>query len=138
MADAFDKFKSSLNRGIATISVKTSSSLEKSKLRTHIDSLKSDIQKLYFEIGETAYNKWLNADPDCTALERMFEEIKTKQQTISELSDELNSIDERDNQILGTKTEKPAANSNVFCPSCGASYDAPVKFCRSCGFKMQE
>lgn len=138
MADAFDKLKSSLNRGITTISVKTSSSLEKSKLRTHIDSLKNDIQKLYYEIGETSYNKWLNADPDCTALELLFEQIQSKQKSIAELSEELNAIDVRDSQILGTKTEKPASAPAITCPSCGAQYDVPVKFCRSCGFKMQE
>lgn len=138
MADAFDKLKSSFNRGITTISVKTSSSLEKTKLKTHIDSLKTEIQKLYSVIGETAYNKWLNEDSDNAPLERMYEDIRAKQKLISDLSDELNAIDERDNQILGTKTEKPAGAPTITCPSCGAGYDAPVKFCRSCGFKMGE
>lgn len=137
MADTFDKLKSSLNRGITAISVKTSSSLEKSKLKTDIDSLKAEIQKLYCQIGETAYGKWLSADPDCSALEQLFEEVRSRQKTISELSETLNSIDERDSQILGAKTEKPAAPA-VTCPGCGASYDSPVKFCRSCGCKMPE
>ena len=137
MADALDKLKSSWNRGIATISVKTASSLEKAKLKTHIESLKSDIQKLYFEAGEMSYNKWLNADPDCTNLERIFEDIKSKQKQITELSEELNSIDDRDSQILGTEVEK-TPTANVVCPNCGAGYENPVKFCRSCGFRMQE
>lgn len=138
MADnAFSKFKSSVNRGIATISVKTSSSLEKSKLKTHMDSLKNEIQKQYFEIGEMAYNLWLNKDPDNSALIAKFEDIKAKQTTITELSAQLESIDERDNQILGTKTEKPVA-AGYTCPQCGAGYETPVRFCRSCGFKMGE
>lgn len=37
--DAFEKFKKSVNRGITTISIKTSSSLEKSKIKLHMDSL---------------------------------------------------------------------------------------------------
>lgn len=137
MADAFDKLRSSINRGITTISVKTSSSLEKTKHKTHIESLKNDIRKLYSEVGEMAYNKWVNSDPDCASLERLFEEIQSKQKSIADLSEELNSIDERDNQILGNKTEK-APTAKVICPSCGAGYENPVKFCRSCGFKMQE
>ncbi len=135
--NAFDKFKSSINRGITTISVKTSSSLEKSKLKTHIDSLKNEILKQYFEIGELAYNMWLNHETDNSALLRMFEDVKAKQATITELDAQLNSIDERDDQILGTKTEKPVA-AGFTCPSCGAGYDTPVRFCRSCGFKMGE
>ncbi len=138
MADnAFGKFKTSINRGITTISVKTSSSLEKSKLKTHMDSLKNEIQKEYFEIGEMAYNLWLNKDPDNTGLIAKFEDIKAKQATITELSTQLGSIDDRDSQILGTKTEKPVA-AGFTCPNCGAGYDAPVRFCRSCGFKMAE
>lgn len=130
----FDKFKSSLNRGIATISVKTSSSLEKSKLRTHIESLKNEIQKLYLEVGEVSFTQWMNHDENSSVLEGLFSEIQAKQNAINELSEELNSIDERDNKILGLQTEKTA----IICPQCGAAYTAPAKFCRSCGFKMQE
>lgn len=138
MADAFDKLRSSLNRGITTISVKTSSSLEKTKIRTHIESLNNEIQKLYYEIGQTAYNKWCNEDPDNTALAQLFEDVKAKQQTIAELTESLNSIDERDNEILGTKAEKPAAAPGTTCTSCGAVYETPVKFCRNCGNKLQD
>ena len=140
MADAFDKFKSSLNRGITTINVKASSFSEKTKIKTHIDTLNSDIQKLYFEIGQTAFNKWQNSDPDNSTLLALFEQIQEKQNNIVELNNQLSAIDERDNQILGTKAEKPAAAAApaIICPSCGAGYDTPVKFCRSCGFKMPE
>lgn len=138
MADAFDKLKSSLNRGITTISVKTSSSLEKTKLRTHMESLNNEIQKLYHEIGETAYQKWLSGDPDGSALEQMYQQIRSKQQTISELTEELNAIDERDSQILGTKTEKAPEPQAITCANCGAKYDTPVKFCRNCGCRMQD
>ena len=37
--NTFSKLKSSLDRGITTISVKTSSSLEKAKVNTHIEFL---------------------------------------------------------------------------------------------------
>ena len=138
MADAFDKLKSSLNRGITTISVKTSSSLEKTKLKTHMESLGNEIQKLYYEIGEAAYRKWANGDTDYGTLEQMLRQIQSKQQTISELTAELNSIDERDSQILGTKTEKAPEPQSCVCSACGARYETPVKFCRNCGSKMQD
>lgn len=140
MASAFDKIKSSVNRGITTINVKTSSFSEKTKIRTHIDTLNNEIQKLYSEIGQTAYNKWQNSDPDNATLLNLFEQIQTKQNTIVELNDQLIAIDERDSQILGTKSDPPAAPAApaITCPSCGAGYDTPVKFCRSCGFKMPE
>lgn len=137
MADAFEKFKSSINRGITTISMKTASSLEKTKLKTHIDSLKNENQRLIVEIGELAYKKWYNSDPDCVELEQLFTKVKENQQTIADLTAELSAIDERDNQVLGNKVEKPTT-PEIVCPNCSAAYDAPVKFCRACGFKMPE
>lgn len=137
MADAFEKLKSSINRGITTISVKTSSSLEKTKLKTHMDSLKNEIQSLYYEVGQATYNKWLSTDSNCSAVDQLCSQIQQKQQQITELTEELSAIDDRDNQILGTKTEK-APVANIVCPNCGAGYESPVKFCRSCGFKLSE
>ena len=136
MADTFEKLKSSINRGSATISVKTSSSLEKTKLKTHIDSLKNEIQSLYFEVGQAAYTAWASDDPEYRAVEQLCSQIKQKQQQIEDLTQELNAIDVRDNEILGNKAEK--ATAGIVCPKCGTSYESPVKFCRSCGFKLSE
>jgi hypothetical protein len=41
--DAFSKFGDSMSRAITKISVKTSSSLEKSKIKMHIESLTKDV-----------------------------------------------------------------------------------------------
>ena len=57
--DAFGKVKSSLNRAVTSISVKTSSSLEKGKLNTYIDSLENDIKKLKFELGEEVFRAFI-------------------------------------------------------------------------------
>ena len=62
--DAFEKFKSSVNRGITTISVKTSSTLEKTKIKTHIETLERDINKLFHNLGEAAYEKWVKENLD--------------------------------------------------------------------------
>lgn len=138
--DAFSKFKSSFNRGITTISVKASSSLEKSKIKTHIESLESEIQKMIFSIGEQAYAKWENKDSDFSSLNETFEQIDRKKQEIESLTAELNSIDERDSQILGNAKNEDGTRTDssvCVCPNCGMRYDEPVRFCRSCGFKLQ-
>ncbi len=139
MADAFQKFKSTVNRGITTISVKTSSSLEKTKIKTHIDTLNRDIEKEILAIGETAYNIWANGGAEFSALYPHFETIKGKQQEIAGLNEEMLAIDERDNQILGAAAAPEASTTpRIICSSCGTQYDAPVKFCRKCGNKMGE
>ena len=146
MADAFQKFKNSVNRGITTLSVKTSSSLEKSKLKTHIDSVEKDVQKLIFDIGQDAYAIWCTGG-DYGQLAEKCALVQQKKEEIEKLTGELNAIDDRDNQILGKNQEasQPAAQpqapqpapGTIFCPSCGTQYDEPVKFCRKCGCNLQ-
>lgn len=134
--DAFQKLRSSVNRGITTISVKTSSSLEKAKLRTHIESIETEIQRLIVSAGEMAYAKWEQKDSEYAPLEAIFQTISQKKSEIAALTEELNGIDERDNQILGSAAaETPAV---LVCPGCGAQYDTTVRFCRQCGHRLQD
>ena len=140
--DAFQKFKSSVNRGITTISVKTSSSLEKSKIKTHIESLEKDVQKLLFSIGECTYDVWKSSDTDYQKITDKLTAVKQKKDEIERLTAELGSIDDRDNQILGKNQEPSPEESEpkkkgIFCPTCGEWYEAPVKFCRKCGQSLQ-
>ena len=58
----FQKFGNSMSRAITKISVKTSSSLEKSKIKMHIESLTKDVQKILIDIGEEVYTLWLNEE----------------------------------------------------------------------------
>ncbi len=150
--DAFQKLKSSVNRGITTISVKTSSSLEKTKIKTHIESLSNDIKKDFTHIGEEAFMMWQAGNKDLSELNTLFECVRQKCADVEALKAELEAIDERDNQILGTSsgeqpsaapapaatsTESPAPAAKRFCTKCGTGYDTPVKFCRKCGNPMQ-
>ena len=134
MADTFEKFKSSVNKGITTISVKATSSLEKSKLKTQIDSHNGEIERLYRKIGETAYLLWDNDAPDFRALNEMFDKVKARKTEIERLNAECAAIDERDNQIIANADNPPAPTFT--CPGCGTKYDTKINFCRSCGTKM--
>lgn len=138
--EAFQKFKSSVNRGITTISVKTSSTLEKSKIKTHIESLNRDIEKDFIIVGDAAYKIWQNGETDFSGLFAKFEIIKNKYKEVEDLTAQLSSIDERDNQILGNGAVEKSEESKpkYICANCGAQYDVLTKFCRKCGNKMEE
>lgn len=103
--DAFEKIKKSVNRGITTIGVKTSSSLEKSKIRVHIASIEKEIQKMFCAIGGDAYDIWSNGGSDYQKLIERLENVNQKKAGIEQLTTESNSIDDRDDQILGRKQE---------------------------------
>lgn len=138
--DAFQKIKSSLNRGVTAISLKTSSSLEKAKIKTHIESIKSEIEKAISAVGQAAYTRWENGETDFSVLNEQFAQIKQKKEEIVALESECAAIDERDSQILGTAGGDTAApeSGGTICPSCGSIYSTPVKFCRKCGQKLAE
>lgn len=142
MADAIQKLKDSMNRGITTISVKTSSSLEKSKINMHIDSLEKEIQGLFHSVGTGAYGLWESGALNFQPLEETLSSIKQKKAEIAQLAAERDSIDQRDSQILGMTAQNSApqpspASVGIICLQCGAAYDTPVKFCRKCGCNLQ-
>lgn len=134
----FRKFKSSINRGITTLSLKTSSTLEKSKTKTHIESLCRDIEKELMSVGERAYEIWEKQSDDFSALTEHFEIIKNKHEEVEHLSALLALIDERDKQILGYSAEEPERVSAkmISCPNCGAQYETLTNFCRKCGNRL--
>ena len=140
--DTFQKFKSSFNRGVTAISVKTSSSLEKVKIKTHIDSINNEIQRTMTAIGQAAYGIWASGSQDFSSLQEQFALVQQKKEEIQKLQEEYNAIDERDSQILGTaggeepQTVEPKPDE-VVCPKCGASCAATAKFCRKCGQNLQ-
>lgn len=140
--DAFQKFGDSMSRAITKISVKTSSSLEKSKIKMHIESLTKDVQKMLMAVGEEVYSLWLNGESSNQSLAEKLEAVKQKKAEIEQLSIELASIDDRDSEILGTKAEAEQRPEVVVpqkpcCPNCGSEHEPTAKFCRKCGHKLQ-
>lgn len=132
MADeTLQKFKSSLNRGVTAISVKTSSSLEKMKIKTHIESIQSEVQQSLFAVGEKAYTLWDGEAQDFQELIPMLEAIKAKKEEIVSLQESYDTIDQRDNEILGA-----TAAALPTCPNCQVEFPQGTKFCRQCGTKL--
>lgn len=140
--DTFQKLGDFMSRAIAKLSVKTASSLEKSKIKMHIESLTKDVQELLLEVGAEAYTLWLNQEPFILPLAEKLAIIKKKKSEIEQLSIELASIDDRDNEILGAtaggeQKEEVVVPQKPCCPNCGSERDPIAKFCRKCGHKLQ-
>lgn len=140
--DAFQKIGDSMSRAITKISVKTSSSIEKSKIKIHIESLTQDVQNMLTNVGEEVYALWLNGESSHQSLTEKLHVVKKKKNEIEQLSIELASIDGRDNEIFGTKAEdeqkmEVVITQKLDCTNCGSKYDAVAKFCRKCGHRLQ-
>lgn len=139
--NALKKIKSSMDRGIATIGVRASTSLEKSKIRTHIETLEGDIHKILLDIGASAYAVWIGGEEDYSCLNEKMSLVQQKKTEVQSLLEQLSTIDERNEEIFGGTEleEKPTEKTDtIICPNCNAEYSVPVKFCRKCGYEMQE
>lgn len=134
--EVFQKIKSSVNRGVSTIGVKATSSLEKSKLNSQIEALESEVRTLIFSVGEKLYDSWAEGQALTSEISGLLENIKSKKKEIADLNAQVAQIDERDKQLLGNK-EESVAQSVIVCPNCSSQYDLGVKFCRKCGTKLQ-
>ena len=137
MNDKFQKIKNTINRGVTTISVRTSSSIEKSKINVHIDTLNNEINAETAAAGSKAYEIWASGSTDFSELYEKFELIKQKKEEIERLNEELKEIDLRDSRILGTQQKEEVNAAPVLtCPECGSVYYETANFCRKCGHKF--
>lgn len=138
--DTFDKIKDSVNRGIATINVAASSTMEKARLKTHVDTLIHEVDKLYRVCGQKVYENRMSDNLDSSVVDKLCEDIKGKLDEIQQLKNEIEQIPERDNRIFGREVaprkEEARESEVVFCPKCGAKYKTKINFCTKCGEKL--
>ena len=140
MADAFEKFKSSINRGVTAINVKTNASLEKAKIKTQIETIQNEVQGMMGAVGEAVFLMGQRGDAEYSKLNNHLEVIRKKKAEIAALQAELVAIDERSNQIMGsssTNNAVPVTQTGNICPKCRSPYADGAKFCRKCGQKLQ-
>lgn len=136
----FKKVLDTTNTTITKIGVKTSSSIEKSKLKMHIDALNKQVDDLLKQIGEDVFSLWVD-EADISRVDKVkFEEIRCKKAEIEQMSIQLEQISKRDDEILGKKSENDisdASNEKVICPNCNIEYGKTARFCGKCGFELK-
>ena len=119
----FDKLGKKASEAYKVTADKTGKLAKEAKLRMKISDLKSQINTIYKEIGETVYQKHTReGEYDIT------KEIEEKCTKIDVLSDEIES---NLKQWLELKDKRQ-------CPSCFAEIEKDVKFCPKCGAKQEE
>lgn len=155
---ALDKGLSQLDQEFSTMKVKGFLNIEKAKIKSKINGINTEINKLMSNVGELAYSQWENESNETAALEERFTEIKQKKDEIMELNLRIEEIEKQEEQLSsnsnGTNVEQVVATAeedaqelientekkeevNIVCPGCGMTYDSVVRFCQECGEKLQ-
>lgn len=132
-----DTMKSTISKGITTVTVKTSSSVEKAKLNTQISSVSKDMERLKQEVGNKLYVLWETDSFDISKVEEELNSIKEKKEKIHKLQDQLEELDAQANSMLGANgKETPQVSVACVCSNCGNQYEQRINFCVKCGTKM--
>ena len=130
MSTVFEKFKKTIDKGVATVSVKSNSMLETNKIKVHMNSLTEKMEKKKFELGELVYNIYLDNEPDEEGIRDICEEIKELNEQILERQKEIENIKKEEEEILG------AGDKKVQC-TCGNMVPEGFRFCTECGQKIE-
>lgn len=113
------KIAKSVGDSAVIVAKKSGEVVEITKLNASIQAENDKIKIIYEEIGEEIYAKYKLG-------ETKIEDMVGKCEEIDQISEELNSINQR---ILEIKDMK-------LCPACGDKIDYSVLFCPMCGEKQ--
>lgn len=131
--------KNALDRGIASVTVKSSTFLETSKYSNQIHIAEDSIAKLKSSLGAMLYDAWKSGQPLNDLINNTFQEITNYEEQIAQLNQKIEDIKNESRQVLGKAPVAAAPAGTVqYCASCGAENKLTAKFCYKCGDKMQE
>ena len=130
-----EKLKNTFDCGIATVSVKSESMVEMSRIKAQIQNLQRQQTALTAQLGSELYEMWKAGTLDQERIEAVCGEISACEQGIMEQNRRMEQVRREEQQLLGVQ---PVQQQGLFCPSCGMQNSAGAKFCISCGTKIIE
>lgn len=92
--------REALEKGIATLNVKTNSFVEERKCRAYISTLKNEIKRLKIEIGTKVYEDWKEGEEFFVGLEQLSKSIDEKYQEIKVQEERIRKIKEEEEEAL--------------------------------------
>ncbi|MDO5311607.1 MAG: zinc ribbon domain-containing protein [Clostridia bacterium] len=115
--DFFESAKKAATEAAGVVAEKSAEIIDLSKTKYKIFELKSDIKKLYTEIGKLTYDALTDGKSHGDEIQQMCDVITEKKGKISRLESGTDDIDFK-------------------CPSCGRETSGDNKTCPSCGADM--
>lgn len=115
--DFLENLKETVAEGAKVVAQKSAELVENSKVQYLIFELKTDVKKLYNELGKLTYNAVESGEDNA-------EEIKMKCEILSAKLAKIEAL--RNSGVAADFT----------CPSCGRKADAADSYCPSCGADM--
>lgn len=131
----FDSIKDTLNKGVATVSVKSESLVESSRVKAAIGGTQKKLDTALAALGARFYQLVKAGQVEAGALDAEVTELQGMEQELQELQARLEQIKDEESKILGgAGAKKPAAApGGSFCTACGKALAPGARFCDECG-----
>jgi NADH pyrophosphatase NudC (nudix superfamily) len=127
-----DRFKKTIDKSVATVSVKSNEFIEITKLKTQNTTTEKEIDLLKTQLGAAFYNQWRTEAMETSALEELCEAINKKELIILGNLDRIDALQRENDQILGSQPQ----GESIMC-TCGKENRSTAKFCINCGKKLE-
>lgn len=131
MADFFDKLKDTINKGVETATAFTQDLIDTTKISSQINTLKMQQKDAFLELGKVTYEMNQIGNIEVAALQEKCVEIKNLGEQIKTLEGSLEQHQNKPDEA------PPAPSASKKC-ECGADVAAGIKFCGSCGKKIEQ
>jgi membrane protease subunit (stomatin/prohibitin family) len=105
-----------------------------SRLKAAVRKLEKEKDKLFPDLGKTAYQAFLDGRLREDSLTDTFEKLKSLDAQIAQDQAEMARLTVQIEQMKAAAVQQPAAAAAVVvCPHCGSPVGPGLKFCGSCG-----
>lgn len=127
----FGKLKSTLDKSVAAVSVKSESLVETSRTKTAINNAQQKMGLEFNALGQKVYSLWRTGQ-DLTDIKEDLKRIQELEGEIADLEKRLVEIKEEESRLLATPQANPVPSGH-FCSNCGKALAAGSRFCDECG-----
>lgn len=128
----FDSLKDTFNKGVATVSVKSESLVESSRVKSAISSNQKKLDAELSALGVKFYQCWKAGQTDPALFAEDLARARAIEDEMDALRARLDQIKAEEDKILGSAA-RPAAQGGVFCTNCGKRLPPGSRFCDECG-----
>ena len=135
-----ERLKKNIDKGIVSVSVKSSTYLEGEKLKAKISNSREEIEGDLKRMGKQVYQTWKEKGiVDEAYVAEVCRCMLEKENEAESYEDQRQQLEAEKEKILkkAGKPEEIHSEEGILC-TCGSSNEVGAKFCRTCGRKLEQ
>lgn len=133
ICNMLEKFKRSIDRGIVSAGVQSTTYLETGKLRSKIDHTNKAIEQVKVEMGHAVYSNWKVGSDNAAYIEETCEKIRKLEHEIEMYRSKITELQTEKERVLSGNI----GDDEWMC-SCGQRNAPGARFCIGCGQEFKD